>query len=167
MRHLMRVTGTLFLAACVDATAPALEGKGMNVPRSATNDLDLNQSVPSALGTYNPCNGDAVALTGTTHVLVHSTEARTGNFHFYIDVGSSYSGMGLPSSVKYQGTAVDRQDFITNGPFPVVASLYNEVTLRSATSEANYTLRLHFKITINSGGLPTAEIDDFTTKCGG
>jgi hypothetical protein len=167
MRNLLLVAGIAFLVACHDATAPAIDGKQLHSPRSAANGLDLNQSVPSALATVNPCNGDAVALTGTTHVLVHSTEARNGNLHFYTDVGSSYSGLGVPSAVKYTGTAVDRTDFTTNGPYPVVEGIYNEVTLRSATSVANYTLRLHFKITINSAGLPTAEVDDFTTRCGG
>jgi hypothetical protein len=167
MRYFALLAGTVLLGACSDATAPASRFHGLATPTSATNDLDLNQTVPSALAAVNPCNGEPVALIGSTHFLIHSTEARSGNYHFYIDIRSTYSGPGVVTQVKYQGTAVDVTDVTTNNPFPIVESLYNEVTLRSATSVLNWTLRLHFKVTFNATGVPTAEMVDYTARCGG
>jgi hypothetical protein len=130
-------------------------------------DVDFNQTFPSALTTTNPCNGDSVALTGDSHLLVHETQAASGNFEFYIDITSNYAGAAAPSGVAYQGSTRVYQNFSSQGPLPIVLTFYNDVLLHSATNVDNFTLRVHFHFTLNANGTPSASIDDFTTTCNG
>ena len=130
-------------------------------------DVDLNQTFPSALAITNPCNGDLVVLTGQDHFLIHSTEATSGNFEFYSDISSNYSGAGALSGVSYQGSRDVFFDFSSQAPFPFVFTFANDLLLQSATGVDNFKLRLHMHITINADGVPTASVDDFTTTCNG
>lgn len=148
--------------ACADSTAP----NPLRAGRVA-HDMDVNQTEPSALATVNPCNNDAVALTGTLHTVLHTTDANSGNTHYYIDFTSSYSGTGAPSLVNYQGSTRTLNDFTTNDPYPIIYTIYQDVQLQSQTSIDNYTLSIHVKFTINANGVVTASIEDFTDRCGG
>ena len=108
-----------------------------------------------------------VALTGTVHILIHSTTSASGNQDIYTDFTSSYSGIGEPSGVNYNGSTRTLQENTINGPLPFIFDLYQDELLQSQTSAQNFTLRFHFKITIDANGVATANIEDFTNKCGG
>lgn len=130
-------------------------------------DVVENYTLPSAIATVNPCNDDAVPLVGTLHFLVHATTSENGNIHGYYSFTGRYDGVGVPSGLKYQGREDYLDDYtITNGA-AFVETISQDFALISQTSAYNYTLRVHFKITINANGVPTAEVTDFTTTCGG
>src|SRR5438552_414018 len=97
-------------------------------------DVDINQTFPSALVITNPCNNDVVALTGQDHLLIHSTEATSGNFEFYMDLSSNYAGFGTPSGVSYQGSQDAFSSVSAQNPLPIVLTISNDILLQSATS---------------------------------
>ena len=74
---------------------------------------------PIGVGGDNECNGDVVALTGETHILIHSTQSTAGPASYFLDYSSKYDGIGLPSGVKYKGSTNRLFDaFFTGNPLP-------------------------------------------------
>lgn len=130
-------------------------------------DNDVQQTIPAAMATVNPCNSDAVALTGELHIVAHSTTSDGGILHGYYSVNSRFSGVGVPSGKTYQGSEDYLDDFTVGDGSAFVESVSQDFHLTSQTSEDNYTVKVHMKITINANGVPTAEITDFNSYCGG
>src|SRR5437773_635484 len=95
-------------------------------------DSDINQTFDTAFVVNNPCNNDLVNVTSHNHLLVHSTQASSGNFEFYSSLSSNYTGDGLPSGVSYQGSGDDTQDFSQQNPFPIIITFLHDVDLQSA-----------------------------------
>lgn len=147
------------LVAATIAAAPSVQ--------KAAPDTDENYTIPSALATVNPCNGDAVALVGDLHFLVHTTDSNNGNIHGYYSFNGRYSGVGVPSTLNYQGSEDYLDDYtITNGA-AFVESVSQDFSLVSQTGQDNYWVRVHYKITITANGVPSAEITDFNSYCTG
>ena len=134
---------------------------------TAKADVDFNQTFPSVLTTSNPCNGDVVVLEGQTHVLAHSTEAASGNQHFYIDLSSAYQGVGAPSTLTYSGNNTLRDEFSTEDPFPITHTTLIDLMLQSQTGADNYYLRIHLHMTFNADGTLTADFTDSESRCNG
>jgi hypothetical protein len=127
----------------------------------------VNETTPSALATANPCNNDAVALAGDSHVVITSTQAASGNFTAYVDISSRYTGVGAPSGLQYTGTDVTHDEFLVANPLPFEETILQEFHLRSQTGADNYLLRLQYHVTVNSQGVLTAEVLNPTTSCTG
>ena len=162
MKYFIAAAGLMGAIACADSTSPtALRSTGVN------RDMDVNQTVPAALATVNPCNGDAVALTGTLHFIIHTTTATSGTQQFYIDFTSNYSGTGLPSGVNYQATTHQLEEFSTRDPYPIVYRFYVDEHLLSATGVNNYDMTTQYHVTINNDGTVTAVVDNTDSKCTG
>jgi hypothetical protein len=162
MKYLFTAAALVGSMACADSTAPA----ALRVA-SGHRDMDANETTPAALETVNPCNGDAVSLTGTLHFIIHSTTSTDGNQHFYIDFSSTYSGIGVPSGVSYTATTHQAEELTTNDPFPVVAKEVITEHLRSQTSVDNFDMDDEYHVTINSNGVITAVVDNQSNKCTG
>ena len=135
--------------------------------RKKAADSEVQQTIPSVLSTVNPCNGDAVQLTGELHILVHFTDATNGSIHGYVSINSRYSGTGVPSLLGYQGSDDILDDFTMGATSAFVQTTFIDQDLQTQTGVDNYHLRLHIKITLNSNGLPTAEVLDYGTTCNG
>src|SRR5213596_1839812 len=89
----------VFAFACSDSTAPVPAPRSAWSPRSA--DVYVNQTTPSALVTFNPCNGDVVVLTGTAHLVLGTTQSNGNSEHISFDLSNNYSGVGVPSTLSY------------------------------------------------------------------
>ena len=153
------------LCACADATAPtSLDATGL--PRARA-DMDVNQTVPVALAITNPCNGDALALTGTLHMLIHITQSTSGNQHFYGDYTGQYSGVAAPSLVNYNGYTRNFEDFSTMDPFPIVDQFITSLDLNSATGVDNFHVTIHLKVTVNANGETTVDYNEIDSSCNG
>jgi hypothetical protein len=126
-----------------------------------------NETVPSAVATANPCNGDAVALAGDSHIVITTTQATNGNYRAYLDISSRYTGVGVPSGLQYEGTDITHDEFLVANPLPFEETILQEFHLRSQTGADNYTMRLQYHVTVNSQGLLTAEVLNPTTTCTG
>ena len=129
--------------------------------------MDVNETLPIAETLTNPCNDDQVELAGTSHIIVHSTEANNGNTHYYLDVTNSLSGVGAPSLESYQGSTRDLYDFISNAPYPIVQTIYSSMLLHAQGNTDDFYFRYHYKVTINSNGTVAVEFLDSTEDCKG
>jgi hypothetical protein len=154
----------LLASGGIDTTAASNSASRV---RTRVADSEVQQTIPSVLSTVNPCNGDAVELTGELHILVHFTDATNGSIHGYTALNSRYSGTGVPSLLSYQGSDDILDDFTFGSTSAFVQTTFVDQDLQTQTGVDNYHLRLHLKITINSNGLPTAEVLDFSTTCNG
>ncbi len=163
MRNYLLGAALLTAAACSDTTTP----KNALRPMGASNDVDQTQKIPSALATINPCNGDAVELTGTLTVIVHATTSTSGNQHAFYSLTGTYSGLGLPSGAKYTGQTQNKESFSSNDPYPIVDDMIAVFTVRSAGSTANFIVRVHYHVTINANGVPTVDSQEVSNSCNG
>lgn len=157
------MVGLCILCGCSDSTAPTLSARS-TTGRPAVVE---NDKVPAALTTTNPCNGDVVVLTGTSHVMVKQMQLPNGTFHLDLDVISQYTGVGVPSGLSYQGTSRDSDHFTSNTGFPVTESFVSEVSLRSSGKGANYSAGIKSDYTINANGEVTANHAHETDRCNG
>lgn len=162
MKYLLTVAALLAATACADSTAPtALR------PTSGAKDTDFNETEPSALATVNPCNNDAVELTGTLHLLIHTTEATSGNTEIYLDVTTNYAGTGAPSLLNYQGGTRTLKNLSIQGDAPFVLTLYQDIQLQSQTGADNFLESVAIHITVNANGVPTADVERQSERCNG
>ena len=158
-------TAVVLVIGCSDSTVPSSPAR--SAPPSRTNDNIVNETIPSALVTFNPCNGDVVALVGTTHIVLSATESNGNSSQITFDVSTNYSGVGVPSTLSYTASHTTHNDLVRGNPFPIVQVFLEEMHVVSQTGANNYLLRIHIKVTVNNIGVPTAEILDFKTSCGG
>ena len=163
MKKLILAAAAVTLTACADATAPTQ----LRSPGSASNDMSQNETVPSAFVAYNPCNGDAVALTGTLHIQVNYTTSASLNQHYTIDLTGQYSGVGVPSLVNYNGNTRNFDSFSSQNPLPIEETMISTYSVTSATGEDNFSVTVQYKVTINSLGVPTAETQFIRSACTG
>lgn len=165
MKRLVIAAALLVVCACSDSTDPSRASRKAGGP--ASRDMDVNQDIPVATTLYNPCNGDVVPLTGVSHVVFHSTDATSGNFHVYVDMTNNYAGLGVPSGVNYQASERHLSDFSTQNPLPFVQTTYIDQNLVSSTGTDNFTFTFQMHTTVNANGEPTATIDNFSQECKG
>lgn len=162
MKYVALAASILTLAACSDSTSP----RSLQPPPGASKEVVQNQTLPFAMATTNPCNGDAVALTGTTHILVEQTQNDNG-LHLTFDETSHFTGVGVPSGLTYNSDDRTLDTINWNGGFPVEETFVAEHHLISQTGADNYTVGIHSHYTINSNGTLTADPTYEWDRCDG
>jgi hypothetical protein len=145
----------------------ATAGAAKHPRQIAAVDNDVNETIPSAVATVNPCNGDAVALTGEIHLLGHSNTSTSGIEHYYLSSNARYSGTGAPSLVNYQGSIDDMLEFTIGSGSATTETVHQDMTLNSQTGADNYHMSFKLHVTFRPDGTPTAEVSDVETRCNG
>lgn len=127
-------------------------------------DLDMYVWISCALGG----GGEMVHLTGTLHVMAHTTIDSAGNVH----VSTHYQpqkgkGLGLTSGDEFNATGVTRDNYKFGGVnFPLSISTYvNNFKIIGKGDAPNYTIHHNLHITINANGDMTAYVDNFKADC--
>lgn len=161
-RVFLAAAGAILLSACADVTAPAPRLQPVK-PANAVN----STTVPSVLETVNPCNGDAVTLTGTLTTTTRDDASASGNQHSSSSIVGSYSGVGVPSGVDYTARTENTETFHSNNPYPMVDEVSSVYRIISATSADNYTVRVRQRVTINANGVPTVDTYTIKSSCNG
>jgi hypothetical protein len=164
---------TLMAAACDNASSitspdgaypkPAFDLESVVDDAAGTTALD----VPWAVVETNPCNGDEVATQGKTHIVFKSSFDASGGTHNTFNIGSSGSGVGMPSMVNYRVN--DKTTTSNQDPDGLQASYKEEHQLVMAASKPALTYVRHvlIKLTFNPAGVPTATVDHLFTRCAG
>jgi hypothetical protein len=165
MKPAWMLATSLLLAGSPDLTALVTQRPHAGGNRSQ-NQI-VNETTPTAVTVTNPCNADLVALTGQTHTVIHITQASSGNYSADVDVSSTYTGLGAPSGLSYQGSDTFHDQFLVANPLPFEETILEEIHLRSQTNAGNYTLRAQFHFTVNANGVLTADVENPTTRCDG
>jgi hypothetical protein len=146
-----------------DVTAPEPAAKpALDALHQTTNEQD----VPWAFEEQNPCNGDMVTSTGSSHFLFVTTFDDGGGYHLSSRVNSTGTGIGFPSGITYSV----KDDFSYSEQTAVPGTSVRQewdVMILGPRSIDNYIRHMIFKLTINNNGIPTASFDRTFTKCVG
>lgn len=132
----------------------------------------FNVTEPAAVlfpsGLFNPCNGEAIAITGGVgHLHLEITTSASGGFH--LDINGNLEGVKGTGSLgnSYTVTAWFHESTNSSSASAFVLSdgdVFHELSLGSAPN-ADAAGVLH--ITINPSGDVTAMVDNMHFKCVG
>jgi hypothetical protein len=173
MRHSTVVLGVatvaLQLTACdrgQDIAGPAMRSPtqpAFQAIVSRTNEQDA----PWTDEHGNPCNGDSVVITGTTHYLFNFAFNDDGTYHLYTRANSKGTGIGYPSLGTYKVS----EDFYYTEQNPsgeqFTTSSVEQLLIFAPKPEDNYIRHTQTKITAGANGVPTATRDTAWSKCVG
>ena len=151
--------------------------KEMNGALSSSNKLSIkattftsNEKQPVDQIVFIPCaNGGAgenVELTGTFHILIHTTVNAnnfTTKYHFQ---PQGISGIGQTTGIKYQGSGVTQEEIkgsLKNGKF--IDTYINNFHVVGQGSGNNYLVHTNTHITVNANGETTASVDNLMSDC--
>src|SRR6266540_6268218 len=172
MRHSTVVLGVaavaLQLTACdrgQDIAGPQLRAPtqpAFEAIVSKTNEQD----VPWTDEHDNPCNGDHVIITGSTHYLFNFVFNDDGTYHLYTRANSTGTGVGTSL-----GTYKVSENFYYTEQNPsgqqFTVSSEEQLLIMAPKPEDNYIRHTSLKIGTNANGVPTASRDTAWSKCVG
>jgi hypothetical protein len=164
----------LMAVACDNATSITGPDAPTALRADVLRDHEVTQDFPWTSPEENPCNGDAVAVTGSTHIVFTSMFNSTGgsfddgaNLHWSVNMSSRGSGVGAPSLINYtvsEQTTDSQQDPEGDQSTQL---LEERLLVKASNPRMNYLRHTLFKLTINANGVPTAWFDRSFNKCDG
>jgi hypothetical protein len=148
----LSVAAACVLLACAAATAQAA--------------VTTNEWTPVDVITANPCNGEAVEVTGMGHALMTYSQDASGGYSLTVHADfADVTGIGSLGNSYLMPTAVEASTD-TNGA--TTATIAGQVSLISQGSAPNFEGHLIMHITFNANGVPTATVTNITpTGCTG
>lgn len=127
-----------------------------------------NVKVPINISVFVPCAaggaGEVVNLSGTLHVLFHTTIDASGGFHStFLSQPQGVSGTGLTTGDKYQGTGESQSTF--NGKVGFESTFVSNFKIIGQGPGNNFLVHENFHVTVNPNGEVTAFVDNFSVEC--
>lgn len=127
-----------------------------------------NVKVPTNISVFVPCAaggaGEVVNLSGTLHLLFHTTIDASGGFHStFLSQPQGVSGTGLTTGDKYQGTGETQSTF--NGKVGFESTFVNNFKIIGQGPGNNFLVHENFHVTVNPNGEVTAFVDNFSVEC--
>ena len=118
------------------------------------------------VGVLSYCGGagEAVELSGTLHVLTHTTLDGSGGVHTKLHrQPQGVKGTGLTTGAQYQGTGATQEQF--NGKVGEVRTSVNNFRLIGHGPANKYLVHQTLHVTVNANGEVTASVDNFSLEC--
>lgn len=161
------VVAATLLAGCdaVPEGTKTLDPSGLTVRTEAivfnTNERDVAWSSEDT----HPCTGDVIAITGSSHWVIHTGFDNNGGLHYSANIVSKGQGLGT-SSKAYK----------INEHFKAVEQVpgnYTSYVIHEAmrlkvdgpgTADDYYKTTIN-RITVNSNGEPTVTVDSESNSC--
>jgi hypothetical protein len=136
---------------------------------SATTET-VNQQVPFNAFVFVPCAaggaGELIHISGTLHVLTHTTVSNSGNIHVKLHFQpQGVSGEGLTTGASYRATGVTQEEFNMNGPLPITDTFVNNFRMIGQGPNNNFMVHQNFHVTINANGELTSFVDNVRVTC--
>lgn len=127
-----------------------------------------NVRVPIDIFVFVPCAaggaGEEVILSGTLHLLSHTTFDNRGGFHAKFHAQpQGVTGLGLTTGDTYQGTGVTQDQF--NGTVGSEFTFVNNFNIIGQGPGNNAMIHETFHVTVNANGQVTAVVDNFRATC--
>jgi hypothetical protein len=137
-------------------------------PVAAAETETTNTRIPIVVDEFVPCAnagaGELVTLSGTLHVLQHTTIDEAGGVHVTLHVQpAGVSGTGQTTGDRYRGTGVTQQQFNTVGAS--TQTLLNNFRIIGEGPRNNLLVHHTFHVTVNANGEVTATVDNFNLEC--
>jgi hypothetical protein len=128
--------------------------------------ITSNTEVPIDFFNVNSCTGETITISGTSHVLFHSTATPSGNTLDTTEINFALQGVGS-SGTNYvvNETVSSTTASHENGSF-----VFNSVSHLNVISQGNtdnLLVKLEWHTTFNSNGELTSSRFDFTVECQG
>jgi hypothetical protein len=158
--RLLTMAVALGLAGAV--SAPGVLAQASAVTTSARIPL------PQPFQRLVPCaaegSGELVDLSGTLHVLFHTTLDGSGGFHskFHFQP-QGVTGLGLTTGDVYQGTGVNQGQI--NGTVGEESTFVDNFRLIGHGPGNNFLLHETVHVTVNANGVVTALVSNFSVEC--
>jgi hypothetical protein len=152
------VVALLLSAALAPATA---------VSATATTEV-VREIVPFVFNDVNPCNGEAVSITGELTLITRTTVDSNGTLHVaFTLVPSQVRGVG-ESGTGYKAVGGQREQFnVSLDEAPVTDTFTDIFNLISEGGTDNFSARTTFHITVNANGEVTASVLNIVEECRG
>ena len=153
-RHLLLIASPLLaaIALALSLTLPALAAPV------------VNEDIPVSRTVFNPCNGEAVTISGTEHLVIHETVDNNGGFHLDTHANIHLTGSGNLGN-NYVGNQEDH--FELNVTIGLEAPFTQSIGEVSTGSAPNFLMHFTAHITVNANGDETTFVDHFTSECRG
>jgi len=124
--------------------------------------------LPQPFQVFVPCAaggaGELVDLSGTLHVLFHTTLDGNGGFHSKTHFQpQGVVGTGLTTGDTYQGTGATQSQF--NGAVGEESTFVDNFRLIGQGPGNNLLLHETFHATVNANGVATAFVSSFRVEC--
>lgn len=156
----------LVLAACSDVTTPRTENVGYSLIESKPSNVVLqNERFVSELSFADPCSGEPITGTGTSHVLVSATTTRSGNTILNSNERFHFAGIGTVTGTQYTGSAVNNYSATLTSGSAIVSTSYTSLQVISQGRADNFSLIIKSHVTFNANGVPTATHEVVRTDC--
>jgi hypothetical protein len=163
---LMLTMFTVLFATCKKEMNVALSDENQLLSKATT--FTSNEKQPVDEIVFVPCaNGGAgenVHLTGTIHILIHTTVNKTNFTTKYHFQPQGLSGTGEITEFKYRGSGVTQEE--------IKGSLANEKFIdtyinnfKIVSHGVNYKIHDNMHIIVNANGETTATVDNFSSDC--
>ncbi len=141
----------------------------MSVALAAATTSTESVKVPlDGLVLTDPCSGEAVALSGTLHSVVHVTTDAQGGERFFVQSGQQQvTGVGLMSGTIYQATGVTRDAENVTAGEAVEGTFINTFRLISrGDADNSFVTTAMIHLTYANGEF-RAEVVNVSTECQG
>ncbi len=157
------------MAACqqLPDAAKTLDPSGLKLGGDAIVYNTNEKDVPWLFDDVNPCNGDAISITGNSHFVIHVGFDSNGGLHYSSNVVSKGTGLGSPSGKTYK--IMDQEKFSEQAPanpqgFVIVDR--QEVKVNGPTTGDDYTSSFMDQVTVDrTNGMPTTDVKKDTSSC--
>lgn len=157
-----KVLTTALLLACAFALSAPLATRPAFAQATTITD---NQTVPIDF-IATACNGETVAISGTSHVVVHATTTPDGHITFKTHIQFQLSGTSASGITYNANETVDSTEITNSGGAQVLTSV-GQLHLISQGSTDNLVVRTTIHVTVNANGQITSTSFEFTTDCNG
>jgi hypothetical protein len=127
-----------------------------------------SSKVPISVEEFVPCAnggaGEVVTLSGTLHVLTHTTIDASGGVHVTNQIQpAGVSGTGQTTGAAYRGTGVTREEFNTTAASETTR--VNNFRIIGQGPDNNLLVHHTVHQTVNANGEATATVDNFSLEC--
>ena len=150
------------------AAGPSVNPTGLEVNKEAIVYHTNERDVPFDMTLSNPCNGDVLEVTGSSHFSIQTAFDSNGGFHYNSNTVTKGSGVGIPSGVAY--VVNEHFKFMEQAPGDVGHALVihqsDDWLVNAPKTENDFTLSQGFKIVVDANGNPTATSENNSVRCG-
>lgn len=130
-------------------------------------DQVVHTSTPMSFTILNPCNGEAVDISGSiTFDVTMTVNANTVHGHLH-ENAQDLTGTGETTGAKYQETGAVNSDsnFSATAGVPANADTLVHINLVGQGNVPNFNMDINEHITINADGTVTATVNNVSTTC--
>ena len=126
--------------------------------------ITTNEQVPLELTVFIPCVPETVTVTGTLHIVSHTTVNPDGSFHVVSHFNpQGVSGTEDVTGARYRGTGVTQNTF--NAAAGQTFTFANNFNFIGQGPGNNARLHQNVHTTVNANGVVTSVVDNFSATC--